>query len=149
MKAITKYKADDGAEFVNEAECVKHEALCAEISTVMAALPAKPKDDGCEFSNGHGFLQHDPQTFLGVRASLLRIGNRIYPHKWFDQSLADPNVDSGWAGRIIGETSAPLERAWRRIECTDKHYREWGQPYYARNPDKGEQVRLNSERTAA
>ena len=138
MKAITKFKAEDGVEFNSEADCIAHEALCAEIDEIMATLPRRPNDEGCRFSNGHGFLQHSTEKFWPARDALLRIGNRLFPHKWFDQSLADRTVDSSWAGRLISETSAPLWRAWSRISCVDKQLREWGQPYYANNPEKAE-----------
>ena len=144
MEAITKYRADDGSEFRTQAECLAHEALCAEIAAVVATLPPLPSDDGCRFSNGHGFIQHDPANFYAARTSLLKIAQRVCPHKWIDQSLADSTVDSGWAGRIIGESSAPLNRAWYRVSCVDKNLREWGQPYYATHPDQGEQIRLNA-----
>lgn len=138
MQRIQKFKADDGAEFPTEAECLEYEALCAEIAEVMATLPKRPDDDGCRFSNGHGYLQHTPEKFWPVRDALLRIGNRLMPHKWFEQALADKTVHASWCGRLIDETSSPLMRAWYRVMCVDKELREWGQPYYADNPDKVE-----------
>ena len=142
MKTINKFRADDGAEFATEAACMAHEALCAEITEIMATLPNRPDDKGCEFSNGHGYLQHNADTFWRARDALLRVANRLSPHKWFDQSLADRSVHSSWAGRIIGELEKPLWQAWRRIECVDENLREWGQPYYAANPRQGEQIEL-------
>lgn len=138
MEEIRKYRADDGAEFNNEGACIAHEALCAEINEIMATLPKRPKDDACKFSNGHGYLQHTAEKFWPARDALLRIGNRLFPHKWFDQALADHTVHASWAGRLIDETSRPLARAWHRMMCVDKELREWGQPYYANNPDKAE-----------
>ena len=29
MQRIRKFKADDGSEFITEAECIAHDALCA------------------------------------------------------------------------------------------------------------------------
>ena len=136
MQRIQKFKADDGAEFTTEAECLEYEALCAEIAEVMATLPKRPEDDGCRFSNGHGYLQHTPERFWPARDALLRIGNRLMPHKWFDQALADKTMHASWCGRLIDEASRPLSRAWDRFRCVDKDLREWGQPYYANNPDK-------------
>lgn len=138
MQAIQKFLAEDGAEFNTEAACVEHEALCAEVAEIMATLPKRPSDDRCRFSNGEGYLQHTEAQFLAARAALLRIGNRLYPHKWFDQALTDLTVHASWCGRLIDETSRPLARAWQRVMCTDSKLREWGQPYYANNPDKAE-----------
>ena len=136
MQAIQKYRADDGAEFDSEKKCIAHEELCAEIAKVMATLPKRPNDDGCTFSNGHGYLQHSAEQFWPAREALLRIGNKLFPHKWFDKSIADRSVNSSWAARLIGEASAPLCRAWERISCVDGQLREWGQPYYANNPNE-------------
>jgi hypothetical protein len=140
VKTISKYKADDGSEFNTETECLKHEALCTEISAAVAALPKSPTDSKCQFANGGGYIQHTAGTFYHVREQLLRIANRLMPHKWFDESIAHQTVDASWAGRLIDEISDPLRRAWFRIMCTDKTLREWGQPYYAMHPDKGEQI---------
>lgn len=140
MQEITKFKADDGTEFDSKSACLAHEALCAEIAEVMATLPKRPNDDGCRYSNGHGYLQHKPETFWKARDALLRIGNRLSPHKWFEQALADRTVHASWCGRLIDETSRPLANAWYRIYCTDQELREWGQPYFAMNPDKVEQA---------
>lgn len=143
MKTLTKYQADDGTEFANEADCITHESLCAEVDALMNLLPQKPDLPGCAFENGGGYIQHDEATFLAVRKGLLEIANRISPHKWFDQSIADPDIDPSWAGRIIGECCPPVERAWRRIGCIDTRFREWGQPYYRTHPHKAEQIQLN------
>lgn len=143
MEAITKFRADDGTEFADADDAKAHEALCAEIDAVMRTLPPMPKDDGCNFSNGHGFIQHDPVTFNAARHALLRIADRVCPHRRIRESIADDTAHSSWAGRIISESSMPLSRAWYRIEKTDTKFREWGQPYYANNPDKGEQFCLN------
>lgn len=136
MKMVTKYKANDGAEFDNANACKKYEQLCAEIDAVMATLPRRPADKDCKFANGHGYLQHNQETFLAARAALLTIGNRLIPHKWFQQSLSNTDIHPSWCGRLIDEVSAPLSRAWLRISCVDKEFREWGQPYFANNPDK-------------
>ncbi len=140
MKSIIKYVADDGAEFTTETKCAEYEALCAEIAAVVGKLKPIPKDDGCRFANGGGFIQQDEATFREVRRGLLLIAQRVCPMKWIDESLADETVHASWAGRIIGESSRPLSSAWNRIHCTDGTFREWGQPYYAMHPDQGTQA---------
>lgn len=145
MKTITKFQAYTGREFTDAAACEKYEERCLKANAVIERLNPEPKDDGCQFANGHGFIKHDPAEFMAVRAELLRLAQQEYPHKWFEQSLADPTVDASWAGRMIDEAcNERLVRAWARIQCTDKQCREWGQPYYASHPDKGEQRQLNA-----
>lgn len=143
METITKYKSVDGIEFSDEAACAKYEATKAIIDGVMALLPAKPDLPGCEFENGAGFIQHDRETFTKVRRRLLEIANAEFPHKWFEQSMADDNANASWAARLIGEgNNRALDRAWHRIYCTDAELREWGQPYYAMHPNDAKQVCL-------
>ena len=141
MQQITKFKADDGAEFNTEPACVEYEALCAEVAEVMGTLPAKPDDDGCNFSNGHGYLRHDKATLLRARVSILKIAQRFASSPpWFQQTIDDPDGrHPSWAGRLIDECCPrPVGAAWYRFMCIDKQGREWGQPYYANNPEAAE-----------
>ena len=142
MKTITRFLSDDGCEFDTETKCRAHEGLSNEVGAVLFSLPALPKDDGCKFANGHGYIQHDPEAFKAAKTALLRIGQRVCPHKFIDNSLEDPTVHPSWVGRIFSDNSRPLYAAWGRVMCTDDQFREWGQPYYANNP-KGEFVRIN------
>jgi hypothetical protein len=143
MKSATRYIAEDGTEFRSEADCISHEALCAEIAEVMSTLPARPDDDGCNFSNGGGYIQHSPAAFYTAREALLRMAGRIFPHKWFEQSIADKSIHPSWAGWMIDEASAPLSRAWYRFMCVDADLREWGQPFFRDHPDEAKQVCLS------
>jgi hypothetical protein len=144
MKQITKYAAADGAEFTSADACIAYEALVAEIAEIMRTLPARPRDDGCRFSNGHGCIQHDPAQLAVVRVALLRIGLRYvgdHPNspKWLQQSIDDPTVHPGWAGRLMDDAAPrPLSAAWYRFMCIDGQGREWGQPYYADHPDQAD-----------
>lgn len=143
MRQIAKFVADDGAEFETIEECAAYEALTAEVAEVVSLLRPLPKLPGCSFENGAGFIRHDPVTFRRVRRTLLQIANRIHPHDWFTKSMDDESIHPSWACRMISECCPrPLDRAWMRIYCTDKQYREWGQPFYAENPDKATQVEL-------
>jgi len=148
MKKIHKYVADDGTEFKTGAACFEYESLCAEIDEIMEKLPNRPENDGCRFSNGHGYLQHSHDLFWSARDALLRIGNRLMHHEWFDLAIADRTAHPSWCGRLIYDMNKPaLDRAWFRIMCVDKDLREWGQPYYADNQNKVQRknmVQLNS-----
>jgi hypothetical protein len=144
MKAITKFVSDDGLEFTDEGKCVSYEALCKEVSEVMSKLSPRPILPGCGFENGDGYIQHDPEAALAAKVAILKIANGIFPHKWFDQSMADDRVDPSWAGRLIGDFwQKCLYQAWQRFQCMDKQFREYGQPYFALHPEQAKNVRLN------
>lgn len=143
MQTITKYKADDGVEFLNASECELHEANCELAEAIMRTLPKKP--DSCDFSNGGGYVQHDAETLLKARNRFLEFVKRYTDHKWIQQSIdGGMDIDCSWAGRIIGECApSSIYKHWCRFGCVDKSFREWGQPYYALNPEQGKQIRLN------
>ena len=142
MKAITKYIAYDGREFTNEAECVTHEYNVDLAKNIMVALGDKP--DGCDFANGHGYIRHYSPTANRARRDYLEFCKRYSDHKWIQQSIDDASIDTSWAGRIIGECAPPsISAMWNRFSCIDSEGREWGQAYYAANPEKGEQKQLN------
>lgn len=140
MEKITKFKAIDGSEFYEESKCRDYETLIAEVEQIMSAFPPLPQNDGCKFANGGGYIQHSKENFDSVKAALLDVAGRFCSHRWIEQTKADPSVHLSWAARLIGETGLrPLENAWNRLMCIDTLYREWGQPYFASNPEKAEQ----------
>lgn len=148
MKQIAKWKADDGAEFNDEAACAAYESLCAEVAGVMARLPPRPDDAGCRFSNGHGYLKHDPVVWLGVQRDIARIGRRSFTDECATRHFnfvidGDKPLGHTMIGRFIDDgCPRPVYRAWSRLMCVDQEYREWGQPYYALHPDQAEHVAL-------
>ena len=143
MEKITKYKAADGVEFLDEIECKLHEVNCDTARHIMSALPAKP--DGCDFSNGSGYIQHDKDLLLKTRNRFLEFAKR-----YTDASCIQQTIDKGfdvhpsWAGRVLGEMLPySIGKHWYRFETISDDFREWGQPYYAKNPSEAKQVRLN------
>lgn len=155
MKPITKWQADDGAEFNSQAECATYEVLCREVDGIMARLPVRPDDTGCRFSNGHGYLQHDPAAWLSVQRDLARIGRRYFEEQSGRRHF-DYVIDAGkpmvhtLAGRLVNDgCPAPVWRAWSRLMCVDSRFREWGQPYYALHPDAAEAFPLSVPYTSA
>jgi len=138
METITKFKAIDGTEFTSETECLKYELLIKRVDEIMALLPPTPKDDGCSFANGEGYVKHEKQTLRKVQVRLLEICKEYIDHKWIQQTIDDENVHPSYVGRLLGDYGIrPLEKAWYRFSCVDKQGREWGQPYFANNPEKG------------
>ncbi len=142
MKAITKFKSIDGKEFKSENECLNYEKLIDKVADIMKPLPTLPKNVDCSFSNGKGFLQHDKSILHKVKINLLEEIKNHIEHKWIQQTIDDENAHTSWVGRLISEYDGlgPLAKAWNRFMCIDKYGREWGQPYFANNPDKGIQV---------
>ena len=137
MKKVIKFKAVDGREFRSEKECLDYESLIAEVKTIMQALKPTPKDDGCNFANGYSFVQQKKGMVKLTRLNLLNVIKRYIDHKWIIQSMEDDTVHPSWVGRLVDESDLrPLSDAWYRISNIDKEYREWGQPYFANNPEK-------------
>lgn len=143
MEVITKFKAIDGQEFTSETECLKYELLIKRVDEVMALLPPMPKGDGCSFANGDGYLLHDKKTLREAQVKILEICKEYIDHKWIQQSIDDETVHPSYVGRLIGDHGIrPIDKAWYRFSCVDNQSREWGQPYYANNPEKGQQVQI-------
>lgn len=143
MEAITKYKAFDGLEFNDADACAEHEANCKEADQIMSQLPAHP--DTCAFSNGGGYLQHDKDLLLKVRNQFCEFAKRYTDHKWIQQTIDKGfEAHASWVDRLIGETAPrSISKHWYRFMCIDSEFREWGQPYFTKNPNKAEQNQLN------
>ena len=150
MEAITQYKAKDGKIFDTEQKCLEYENLIDQVNLVLSKLddPEKYKKD-FDFDNGKGYIQHDPATFLDVKKEILgMISQRIDHHiiKQAYETYGTNEVHHSWVSRILGDYGdklKPLHHAWYRMNCIDSKFREWGQPYYATNPEYGKQVQLN------
>ena len=141
MEQITKFKAIDGTEFYSENECLDYENLIARVNAIMGKLPVRPNDT--DFINGEGFIQHEKSDLITTRIAILEICKEYINHKWVQQTMDNETVHPSWVGRLLGDYGIkPLEKAWDRFYCIDNHFREWGQPYFAANPDEGQQVRL-------
>ncbi len=144
MKTITKYQAYDGSEFTNPIACTTYEQHSRAADAIIAQLPPTPEDDGCEFANGGGYIQHDTALVLKVRRELLTQAAKETDHPHIKQSLESTSVHPSWAHRVIDECCTNrLAFAWLRIACIDKDSREWGQCYYAWNPGTGKDIRIN------
>lgn len=144
MKQVTKYIANDGTQFDDFASAMERDSLITQVAEIMAPLPERPEGDGCSFSNGGGYLQHDKETALQVRKQLLKLIATQVNHKWIQQTIDNVDTDPSFVGRLVGETGfKALWQAWARFECMDKDWREYGQLYYVRNPHEAEQKQLN------
>ena len=144
MKAIMKYQASDDCEFNTEKQCAEYELLIVNIANIMSALPSRPIDSS--FSNGDmGYIQHDKTTLRLVQVELLELMKEHIDHDWIQQTIDDETVHPSYVGRLLSDYGiSPLDKAWHRFHCIDNLSREWGQPYYAMNPDKAKQTQINT-----
>lgn len=140
MKEITLYQARDGHRFDKRSDCANHEWLLDKIDALSVLLPAIP--EGCDFLNGKGYLQHNPEKLEKYRLGLLDLIEKKIDHSWVKQTR-DKKAHPSYLARLLDESASPLGNAWNRLLTIDKQGREWGQPYYAENPTQGQQFCLN------
>lgn len=139
MKIKNKYVAIDNREFDSEEECLKHEQLLKSIEDIMDKMPAKPKDDGCSFANGHGYLQHDLASLRAAKDAIFDIWNGPENVKEGAKKASGPTI----IGRYLDDSGSPLYEPYMRLACVDSQGWEWGQAYYSLHPEKAEHIRLN------
>jgi hypothetical protein len=133
MQIISKYQALDNKVFNTEKECVEYDKLVKKVRKIMIDLIALPKDDSCRFANGGGYIQQKKPVIDKARIELTDLGNIFFKQKdkWNFHAIGRLFNDSGYDC---------LYNAWGRLEHVDSKYREWGQGYYAVNPNKGVQA---------
>ena len=137
MKKIAKWVAIDGTEFNEEQKCIDYEKLITKVESISAKLPSIP--DTTDFSNGGGYIQHDKVVTDAVRVEILELCKEYIDHNWIQQSIDDLNVHPSYVARLLDDYNIrPISSLWHRFWCIDKKYREWGQPYFAANPEKAE-----------
>lgn len=134
MKAITKYVAFDGTEFIDHTKCCDYELLCEEVAAIMARL------EPCNV-RGSDYVQQSGPVFLGVQHDLVVIFERERPdlkdHHTEWARNATRNAGMTLIGRYIDDAgSNPIRQAWGRIMHTDHKFREYEQAYYAIQADK-------------
>lgn len=138
MKTITKWQANDGSEWDSPECATKRDTLIAEVAAVMDPMGQRVTDHG-------GHKQHTGSVVETVRDGLYAIANRDGILKWWinDQKSKFSKTDAdlirchpSWFCRMLDGGHAPLERAYGRLCCIDKMYREWDQPYFANKADE-------------
>lgn len=130
MERISKYKAIDGSVFNTEQECLSYESLIERVNAIMRPLGTRPDDTN--FTNGGGYIQHDSRVVAIAKEEITELAIKTFK--------IDRNVNFFIIGRYCDDCGSKcLYSAWSRLNCCDKNNREWGQGYYAINPDKGTQ----------
>jgi hypothetical protein len=142
MEVVTRYIAFDGKEFTGIADCMQYEANCVMAENIMRGIPDVAR--GYDFANGGGYIQHDLRDLLKTRNEFLEFCRRFTKHKWLQETIDKGwNAHSSWVGRILEECLPhSICRHWYRFYCIDNDGREWGDPFYANNPQKAKQMRL-------
>lgn len=132
MKKINRFEAEDGSVFNTEKECENYEELCKKVDKIMLMFPVLPKDNSCEFANGGGYIQHERSVVEKAKEEITALGNKLFK--------ISPPASFGWIGRYFDDSGKTcLYSAWGRLSNIDNKFREWGQGYFAINPDKGVQ----------
>ena len=134
MKVQTVYVSDDGARFDSAGEAINRDSLVKLVADIMLGLRPIPKDDGCRFANGGGYVQQDASVVKEAKRRLMEIAAA----KLRRDDLLKEDVHVSWALRLLDGALPPVERALSRFYCMDERFREWGQPFYASHPDEAE-----------
>lgn len=136
MQTVTRFKAKDGAVFDTVAACEAHEALIAAIDAAFEGTPIQPKDDGCAFANGGGYLQWTQETYDRVLAALMA----LVPE---DMQRCEP-LSYGFMC-TLDDIGHRLYGPFCRMLCIDGRLREYGQMYFKLNPHEAKDVCLNPQ----
>jgi hypothetical protein len=89
-----------------------------------------PKDPGCKFANGEGYIQLTEEE-LALFNDIYRAAIRDFKPDLLPQFNANPK---GIIGRYLDDSDSPLYSLWGIACQIDAKRRLWGQPYYANHP---------------
>lgn len=130
MRTVTKYQANDGSEWDTVEQCEDHERLLERIEAINAILSDHPVD-----GNDDVGVQHDPMKVALFVTQLKELAAEECPQYAKEIILATSGNSIG--GRILNDGNSPAWRLWYRWMCIDRNGREFGQPYYALQSNKG------------
>ena len=145
IKKVTQYIADDGSVWASKQLCLNQDKLLAAVNRIMKRWPKNPDDDAdnCNFGNGKGFIQLTPEFVKEVQSKLCDLGAKLFSSaKPYFEGVKAGNTHPSYVARLLSDSGGyhPLSNAWNRLMCVDNRSREWGQQYYAINPERGDQV---------
>lgn len=143
MKKKEKYVCEvcEG-EFDSMVEAEKCQEMCED-------LKKNPflniEDSGCEFANGHGYLQLEKKQYDEMTLWLTEKIKKYNKWAYDDWKKNNPKYDfreclwGGFIGRYLGDGDSKLYKYWSKLYCIcPKCYKQYGQPYYAINCCKKE-----------
>lgn len=139
METIQKYRAFDGKIFDSIEDCKKYEDIAIEVKNFLASIEDSEKyNEGCNFSNGNGFIQHPQGTYKIIENKLVELSNKYFKQ---DKPFTQFNY---YLGRIIDDSNMKcLNKLSYKLMCTDSQEREFGQPYYTSHPEQATLIQLN------
>ena len=138
IKEIKKFVANDGSEWVDVDKATQREALLKQIDELLKPLGDVPQNDGCRFANGEGYIQQDKFIVAQIKLDLIKLtAKELNDPSWLESKVNFMNL-----GRWLDDSGNPLYSAWGRLINIDDHGREWGQAYYALNPDKATFIKI-------
>lgn len=140
------YTAHDGARFDTKSEAIAHEHLIADVQEAMKPLGEVPQ----AVKDGKGWVQHSETSYRTAHRALCRLSAPLvkgFGHVYAACMNAPDAVHPfGIMGRIMDDTGGPLARAWSRLGCIDRQFREHQQPYYATHGPCNGQVCVEDRR---
>jgi len=144
MKEVKKYESIDGLIFDSASECEEHEKIISDVEDAMKDINPVPKDN--EFISGNGFVKQDPETVKKAMIRIIEISGIDLEDRKEDFLLNPFRYRYSVIGRILSEGyNNSLDNAWCRFARMDDSYREWGQQYFAHNPNEGKQFEINKK----
>ncbi len=140
MTPITQYKTVDGKIFSTITKAVIYEQALEDQNKILSIL--NPVPDGTDFLNGCSFVQQEANAVRQARHDLLTLFSKFIDHKWILQTRDNLETHPSWVAWLIDEYDEyPFKQAWHRLCCIDSQFREWGQQYFANNPEKSEALK--------
>lgn len=127
MEVVTRYKVGDRL-FEDEIEARSFENFMVAIEAAHAVLGSA---EGLDY-NGGNFIQHDAASvvdFLAATHRALVLSGHIEEAQMW---LSNPK---GLVGRFLDDSNNPARDLYWRYQRIDSQHREWGQPYFANNPN--------------
>lgn len=131
MKPITIYEAPDGSRFDTQPQCLRYEEMLLAIKRVELSLGGTPPD-----SNGGTFVQHTRDQIAEFDREFEKIIRNYFSNEQADSYRRQP---TGFVWRVLSDSNTPFNtaicKAGYRRQAIDSRLREWGQIYYANNPN--------------
>ena len=148
MKKVEMYETEDGTLFESFEKAQQQSYLLKEVKKLIELIGGFPNDSGCQFINGGGYYQLSCKAVEEFDSKAIAIIKKSEP--WIFKGALEKEglsnetlMKSYGVGRCLCDSDSVLYTLVSIRNCIDSKYRRWGQPYFANNPDKGEQKKLN------
>lgn len=138
MKEVTCFIADDGTLFEERSGCLDYEALCFQLEGLRVRYL---RDRPTSFEEGQ-CIQQESESVLAYQREVIRLALQygVLPTDNANVEfglIANRPVGLSLIGRYLDEGgNRALNKAWWRLMCMDRQFREYEQPYHAIQADK-------------